>query len=242
MSSKKNGTPDGRRRKSAQDTENRILRAAVDVFGRKGYAVATVADIVERAQVSRGAFYLYFKNKDEVFASVISRVVDDLYTVSGTPQHGTFRQRVEAANRAYLEAFNRNRRMLRCLFQVATFNPRIAALDNKLRTQFIERIRRHLERNIKAGWCHPMNPQVAAYALAMMVGWTAYSWLSVDFQPWRERFDLETVVQEVTNLWCRAVYRDGKGDTMPDDHHANNLTFAGPISASKVRTGKSATS
>lgn len=238
MSSKKAGaSSDGKRRKSAQETESRILRTAEEVFDRKGYVAGTVADIVERAQVSRGAFYLYFKNKDDVFTAIVSRVVNDLFTVSGTPRRGTFRERVEAANRGYLKAFKRNRRMMRCFFQVAMFDPRMAALHNKLRTPFIRRIRRNLERNIEAGWCHPMNPQVTAYALALMVEWLAYSWLSAGFQPWREPFDLETVVQEVTNLWCRAIYLDGKGAAMPEGSIGTHA-FADSISESEVSARK----
>lgn len=197
------------RRRSAGETEGRVLRAAAEVFGRKGYFDTTVDDIVGAARLSRGAFYLYFKNKDDVFARLAARTVEDMFAVSAGRPDGTLRQRVESGTRGYLEAFQRHRHVMRCLYQAGTANPEMAALHNRLRTTFITRIRRHLAQNIAGGSCHPMNPDVASYALGLMVDAFAYLWLSVGYHPPGRRLTLDTAVQELTNLWCRAVYRDG---------------------------------
>ncbi|MGH2549325.1 MAG: TetR/AcrR family transcriptional regulator, partial [Thermomicrobiales bacterium] len=136
---------DKRRRGSAETTETRIVRAAENIFAKKGYFDATVEDIVYRAKVSRGTFYLYFKNKDDVFKRVVSTMIDALFTMSSTQSKGTLRERVESGNRRYLEVFYKNRELMRALFQVATVLPEIAALHNELRRKFIERIKRHLD-------------------------------------------------------------------------------------------------
>lgn len=49
------------------ETERRILEAALDVFGEKGFSEARVEFITERAGCSRPAFYQYFSSKEEVF-------------------------------------------------------------------------------------------------------------------------------------------------------------------------------
>ena len=46
---------------------DRIVRAAVAVFGEKGYHGATIADVVERSGLSVGAIYTYFTGKDALF-------------------------------------------------------------------------------------------------------------------------------------------------------------------------------
>ncbi len=59
-----------------------ILSAALEVFSEKGYHSASVADIIKKAGVARGTFYLYFGSKravfeqllDELFALLISAV------------------------------------------------------------------------------------------------------------------------------------------------------------------------
>ena len=49
---------------SAGDRRNQLLKAARTVFASKGYESATVSEIVSRAGVAQGTFYLYFPGKD----------------------------------------------------------------------------------------------------------------------------------------------------------------------------------
>jgi len=44
-----------------------ILQAAAAVFGAKGFHAATVKDIAESAGIAHGTFYLYFKDKKDVY-------------------------------------------------------------------------------------------------------------------------------------------------------------------------------
>lgn len=48
-----------------------LLRAARDVFVTKGFHDAKVDDIVARASVAKGTFYLYFPDKRSVFAELV---------------------------------------------------------------------------------------------------------------------------------------------------------------------------
>lgn len=50
-----------------------ILRAAEHVFSVRGYPDASIADVIDAAQISRGTFYLYFDSKDAVFLELIER-------------------------------------------------------------------------------------------------------------------------------------------------------------------------
>jgi AcrR family transcriptional regulator len=47
-----------------------VLAAAIDVFGRKGYAATRVEDILEAAGIARRTFYRHFKSKDDVLAAL----------------------------------------------------------------------------------------------------------------------------------------------------------------------------
>lgn len=204
------------RQRSPALTRARLLQAAEAVFGKRGYGDATIEEIAERAQVSRGTFYLYFKDKDEVFANLVSRVLVDLFALSSAEyERGSLRLRVETSTRRYLKTFEKHRQVLRCMFAVTSFKPDIAKLHNELRSQFIQRIQRHLERNISRKLVPPMDTHVASYALSLMIESFAYSWLVAGFEPWPKPLDFETVVKELTNLSCRAAYRDGVGDTVP---------------------------
>jgi AcrR family transcriptional regulator len=48
-----------------------LLDAAAWTFARKGYRAAAVSDIIDRAHVARGTFYLYFDSKEQVFLAII---------------------------------------------------------------------------------------------------------------------------------------------------------------------------
>ncbi len=58
------------------DKYQRILDAAVAVFAEKGFFVARISDIADRANVADGTVYLYFKNKEEILMTAINTAFD----------------------------------------------------------------------------------------------------------------------------------------------------------------------
>ena len=67
------GQPKFRRRKA--DRPDEIVAAAFEVFGEKGFAAARLDDIAARAGVSKGAIYLYFATKEDIFRAVVEQGV-----------------------------------------------------------------------------------------------------------------------------------------------------------------------
>lgn len=54
-----------------EQTRARLLRAAVSVFDRKGYAAASVREIVELAGVTKPALYYHFGSKERLLTAVL---------------------------------------------------------------------------------------------------------------------------------------------------------------------------
>ncbi len=52
----------------------RLLESAKVLFSQKGYYATSVEDIVESAGFSKGAFYFYFKSKEELFKSLVEEM------------------------------------------------------------------------------------------------------------------------------------------------------------------------
>jgi TetR/AcrR family fatty acid metabolism transcriptional regulator len=77
------------------DKRERILKAAIKVFARKGFYAARVSEIAKAAGVADGTIYLYFRNKDDVLTSVfesrITRLVEVLREIVGAG--GSFEDR-----------------------------------------------------------------------------------------------------------------------------------------------------
>src|ERR1700758_3107167 len=60
------GRPTGRRQRRSAEIRERLFRAALALFARKGFAEATVEDITEAADVGKGTFFNYFPSKDHI--------------------------------------------------------------------------------------------------------------------------------------------------------------------------------
>jgi AcrR family transcriptional regulator len=56
---------------TATETRERLLRAAADVFARRGYDGTRVADIAAAAEVSGGALYAHFGSKAELLVAAL---------------------------------------------------------------------------------------------------------------------------------------------------------------------------
>lgn len=54
-----------------EEAKKKIITAGIEVLGRKGYCATTMDDIAAHLGVSKGALYLYFKNKDDLVVEVV---------------------------------------------------------------------------------------------------------------------------------------------------------------------------
>ena len=59
-------------------TRGRLLSAAIEVLAERGYHASRVDDVVQRAGVSHGTFYLYFENKDAVVLALAEQCAAEL--------------------------------------------------------------------------------------------------------------------------------------------------------------------
>lgn len=60
--------PSRRQRRSA-DIRERLFRAALELFARKGFAETTVEDITNAADLGKGTFFNYFPSKDHILVA-----------------------------------------------------------------------------------------------------------------------------------------------------------------------------
>jgi len=60
----------GKREQTKQQNRQAILDAAREVFAEMGYQAATVRDIIRRTGLSVGAFYNYYRSKEEVYEAL----------------------------------------------------------------------------------------------------------------------------------------------------------------------------
>lgn len=62
------------------DKENRLLDTAFQLFTQKGIKSTSIQEIVDNAQVAKGTFYLYFKDKYEIRDILIMKKSEKLFS------------------------------------------------------------------------------------------------------------------------------------------------------------------
>jgi len=63
---------------SGGEKRDRILRAAVEIFSRKGFFNSKVSEIARAASVADGTIYLYFRNKDDLLISLFEEKMGEV--------------------------------------------------------------------------------------------------------------------------------------------------------------------
>ncbi len=69
-----------------------LLQSAKSMFAERGYHDTSIAEITTRADMGVGTFYLYFKDKEEIFETIIVEGIEHIKTlvqeeVASAPEH-----------------------------------------------------------------------------------------------------------------------------------------------------------
>jgi len=92
-----------------------ILRAAERIFSLKGYHDATMFDIAKEAQYAIGTVYLYFKDKDALYLSLLEQKFNDLLSIlrEETAKAQSAKEKIEIFIYEKLSFFERNQDFFR---------------------------------------------------------------------------------------------------------------------------------
>lgn len=61
----------------AEDRKALILECSKQLFSEHGYHKTQISDIISRAKIARGTVYQYFKNKDDIFITLLENYFDE---------------------------------------------------------------------------------------------------------------------------------------------------------------------
>ncbi len=78
-----------KKRRSREETRQKLLESALQVFARNGYERATVDEIVREAGFSKGAFYVHFETKEDLFWEMLEERI--------SAQQDMFRQTLDGS-------------------------------------------------------------------------------------------------------------------------------------------------
>jgi AcrR family transcriptional regulator len=132
----------GRGTRKRARTRFELLKAARQVFAKRGYHDASIAEITELADVGVGTFYLHFRDKDEIFTTMLTdgmRVLRD-HVLAEAQQAAP-----EYAFAATIRAIFRHAYAERDLFQIALSGERRLSSALQAQSYMIEGFTRAFE-------------------------------------------------------------------------------------------------
>ena len=191
------------RQSRADKTRRLLLDAAQNIFSRKGYHEASMDDIVQAADRSKGAAYFHFPGKGDIFKAVMDRLagrlerkVQNAIALETAPI-----ARLDAALAAVLDAFTGHRRVARlALVELVGAGPDFRDTLAETRIRFRRLIEVQLEEAIVLGAIDPVNTRLVSVAWFGAINEIVLAWLRED-----EPTDLESEAPTLRGILLRSV-------------------------------------
>lgn len=177
----------------------KILAAAEQVIGEKGFNAASIADITRAAGTAQGTFYIYFSGKDVLFRELVQDMGRATRSQAAERIAGAA-NRLEA-ERAGLEAYLtvvRDRPMQYRIVEEARFVDPDAYRDYYM--AFGKVYAEQLEKAERRGEISTGDAEVRAWALMGIA-----KALGERFVLWEEEVDIERVVAETHAFICKGL-------------------------------------
>ena len=195
-------TPKMAKRKQAHRAK--LLQATIGLFGKQGYHATTVPMIVRESGSSTGAFYFYFRNKEDVFGRVLEFIGEQIADALN-----------KAMARASKDTISQMRVAIEAFILYLTAHPdhaRILIVESSGLTAGLAKVRR----SIIASHCRSveqalaslsrslpkLDPKVVASSWVGAVHESVYQWLE---SPPEKRISAEALASEISRFNLRGI-------------------------------------
>lgn len=197
----------------SDEREQRILDAASDLIVHYGYDKTTVSDIARAAGVSKGAIYLHFDSKNDLFEALLLRETARyaetwLQRIEADPDGGT----MGGVYRNILHAINEN------AFMQAIFKQDTRVIGSYIRKP--DNVLVHGRTNMRGEFLEMMqaagvvrddiDPTIYAHIMDMF----SYALVSIgDVKPDADIPPMDDVINAIADMMDRALSPDGGADS-----------------------------
>jgi len=167
--------------RQSRDRERRrqqIIAASKRVFLSKGASRATIKDIADEAELSPGTLYIYFKNKDELYASLSIRILKHLNLRLQRVRENKelpYDQKINSVKQAFCEVYEIDPPMLINLYHLQsseTLENISAELFDEIMSlsrQCLKTLSKIFAKGIQAGSYVSVDPRRTALSLWSMI-------------------------------------------------------------------------
>jgi TetR/AcrR family transcriptional repressor of mexJK operon len=192
-----------------EDRRQKILDAAQKVFAAKGFDGASIKDLAKAAKISPGLLYWYFKDKSDLFASLVSERIRTAFGL--LPENVSFdlspEEFLPQFGRFYIAMFELP--MNNALFKVmianmSSFPPAVCEVRSNVINQVLGTLQGYFQKQIDAGCMRPCDTEMATRTFMGSI--VAYLLLKHILQdPRAKELTVEQVVDGITNVVLHGI-------------------------------------
>jgi AcrR family transcriptional regulator len=200
--------PSTPRRRTLRDeqkrfTRTRLLETAAEVIARRGFAGATIGEIVEKANASRATFYLHFKNKEELVSALVDDTRADVAAYSSRLDNilgSGSRDDLRDFIRDVLHWFQDHDVLFRAQLSAVVTVP---GFGEKVQQRLTEHMPKYLAR---IGPDRQVEAELRVWSLVMQLGRVHVNWRFGKSMP---EVDEELMTDVLTDIWMHGLDPDG---------------------------------
>lgn len=183
------------------DRRQEILNAATKSFSLFGYKATTMDQVAKLANVGKGTIYTFFKNKEELFDEITTKLISDMEMAAtnaiNTSQ--SFQENVHLALYSMLE-FRMEHQLTIKLFQeerdIGT--PVVQQVMKKLERTILNFIKEKIDRAIEKNEIKPCDSEITAFILLKLYIALIFDW---------ERDREPLTKKEIANLFDLYIFK-----------------------------------
>ncbi|EJR62593.1 hypothetical protein IIO_02524 [Bacillus cereus VD115] len=188
------------------ERQMRILEAAVDMFGEKGYASTSTSEIAKRAGVAEGTIFRYYKTKKDLLLAVVMPTLTkfaapffvqafakEIFKTDYESYEGLLR--VVILNR--FEFAKKHFPMIKILIQEVPFQPELKSeIQQLVETELLSHFKKLIVKFQEEGEIIEMPPpSVLRLTLSAVLGFLLTRFLLLPEENWDDELEIENTIQ-----------------------------------------------
>ncbi|WIY63357.1 TetR/AcrR family transcriptional regulator [Bacillus arachidis] len=188
------------------ERQMRILEAAVDMFGEKGYASTSTSEIAKRAGVAEGTIFRYYKTKKDLLLAVVmptlTKFAAPFFVQAFAKEilentYETYEEFLRIAIRNRFEFAKKHFPMLKILLQEVPFQPELKnEIQQLVEQELFSRFKKLIIHFQEQGQIIEMpTSSVVRFTLSSIMGLILTRFLLLPEEKWDDEVEIEHTVQ-----------------------------------------------
>jgi AcrR family transcriptional regulator len=178
-----------------ESKKNLILDTALELFATEGYYPTSISKIAERAGISKGLIYNYFKSKEDIIRTIIHKGIDDLFKIIDPNKDGVLtKDEIRYFIEQMFDIMHRDLQFWRLYFMVFMQPPVLKLVETRL-SDLIQSSINMLTNHFKSEGYE--DPRIEAILLGAILDGTGFHFV---MNP--DNFPVEKIKKRIIKMYC----------------------------------------